>query len=149
MDKLFRTLIITSVVLYLAFHTMPYLDYTSLTENELDLLSWGGYNSTIPGEPYTSYAIAIIWLCISISLFFYINIARLLFAIMLIFTAILSPFTGYAVYTAIGNTIVSILEMIDGALLIMMYFTSVSTKFTKAPNKALNTDSAKNAAPVS
>ena len=110
---------------------MPYYDYLWLSQYEIDFLSNNGAQAVVVIPDIAYHFLMLSWVASSIGMFFYINLARKAFALILIFTVLLSPFLGWLVFSPIESTIVSILNIIDGALIVMAYFTSISLNFEK------------------
>ena len=140
MDKLFRGLLIISVVLYSSYYVMPYFYHHWLSEEQLAYISYSGQFSIIQIPIFVSHAIFIGWLLSSIGMFFYNNFARNLFIFLAIVTLVIIPFTGYTSMTALETALFGFLNILDGALIVIALFTSVSIKFQKPPNKQLNQD---------
>jgi len=110
---------------------MPYYDYLWLSQYEIDFLSNNGAEAVVVMPEIVWHLFMLSWVASSIGLFFFINFARKAFIALVIFTALLNPFLGWQVFSPFDAAVVSILNMIDGALIVMAYFTSISVNFNK------------------
>ncbi|MCW8826205.1 MAG: hypothetical protein OQK78_07250, partial [Gammaproteobacteria bacterium] len=126
MEKLFRYIVVISTVLFVFLHILPFIDHMWLTEKELDLAAYDAWGANLPTNIYFYWGNLSVWVTIFIGLFFYIPVSRTAFVIMLVLTSIASFFYGFSVLPAISATVGNIVTMTDGALLVMLYLTSVS-----------------------
>lgn len=134
MDKIFRTLVVVSTLLYIAYYFIPYLDHLWLPEDEYRFLTYNGAKSIIEFPNIVFHIIFIAWLITSVGLFLYFNIARKTFVALIIFSILQTPLIGYAAYSPVESLLIYVSNTIDGALLAIMFFTSVNLKFEEAPN---------------
>jgi len=132
MKQLFRFIVVISTLLYVIFWFLPYVDYLWLTEYEIELASAEGYGGYIPQSLVLAWAQLIIWVVISVGLFFFIPLARTAFVLMLVITAITNFLWGFLVMEPISAGLISIITTSDGVILTMMYLTSLSKYFEKS-----------------
>jgi len=111
------------------FWGVPFIDLYWLPEDELNLLSGDGYKSILPSHPIIYWGTFSIWLLVNIGLFFYVKIAKSVFLPLLVIFVVLSMFWGYQVLTPYESTVRSLIDILDGVILVMIYFTSISEKF--------------------
>jgi uncharacterized membrane protein len=78
-----------------------------------------------------------IWLAISAGLFFYVRLAKYAFVAFYIVQTILSFFWGMWVLTPYASVLISLTGLVDGAIIFMVFFSSVANRFSGIPNKAL------------
>ena len=130
MATLFRYLVVISSVLFVAYWSLPYVDYNWLTEEELRLIGADGYGSIFPISLFIYWSMFVIWLTLSIGLFFYVRIARTGFLVFIIVSTCASFFWGFRVLAPYEIVIGNIIGFSDGAILAMAYFTSVDSKFS-------------------
>ena len=131
MNKAFRILIIIAALIYVVFYSLPYFDFMWLSKETLEFLSLRGNNSFIT-LPYSVVNLLYgLWLINSIGLYFYLPISRKVFIILLALSLILLPFVGYVAFSPFEALLITISNTIEGALLILMYFTSVKAKFER------------------
>ena len=134
MDKIFRTIVVTSAILFLIVTLLPFIDYLWLTNDQLELLAYDGWDSIIPNNQFIYWLLTIIWLIISVGLFFFIRIARTAFLIMQITVFIASFFWGIRISSPEVTAINGLIAISDGAILVMAYLTSVARCFEKPFN---------------
>lgn len=135
MERLFRYIVVISTLLFAIIYILPFYDYLWLNDEQLYLAAFDAWGSVIPNNIYVYWSLFFIWLAISVGLFFFIPIARTAFVIMLVATTIASLFWGFLVLPPISATLFNIVAMSDGAILVMLYLTSVSRRFEYTPNK--------------
>lgn len=131
MENIFRIIIASSTILFIILCFLPYFDYFWLSDEELQILSYDGWGSELPNNLFFIWGLFLTWISISIGLFFFVPIARTAFLILLVFSVILTFFWGIRIHTPLSVLLSGIISMSDGAILIMLYFTSVSSKFSK------------------
>ena len=142
---LFRSCVVATTLFYIAYWFLPYT-YGYLDYEIGNVLSYYGHGAIIELHPNLDYPIFISWVLIAIGLFFYINIARTAFMIMTVIFLAISPLLGLSVETAGGLARLGLMAMLDGAIIIMAFFTPVASKFTGS-NKSSNLTGAENAPP--
>ena len=137
MEKLFRYLVVCTTLLYILYWCLPYFDYHWMSNEEIDLANYNTWGAILPNHLIIHWGIFISWVLVSIGLFFFIPIARILFVIMQVTTTVLSLFMGYLILPPFNAALAEVVVLLDGVILAMLYLTSVSTKFEIPPNKAV------------
>ena len=137
MEKIFRIIIIISTVFTVLLWVLPYYDYAKFTRDEFNVLSWAGYGAQLPFNEVFSLGLLAVWLVINLCLYFFIKPFKSIFTIVVVITCIFGLFWGISIYPPIEFFIFTIVTMLDGAILTMLYLTSISTKFN-SPNKSFN-----------
>jgi hypothetical protein len=105
-----------------------------MNDIELDALNYHGYNSIIPSSNIINmipWTIFVLWIISYIGIFLYINMFRHLFFILFIMDIMLVPFWGLGVFPSSSLFFINITISTTGALLIMLYCTTVGDKFQK------------------
>lgn len=131
MRNLFRYVVAISTILFVVLWILPYFHYLWLTEEELNLAAAQGYGSYIPGHPLIYWGLFAAWLAVSIGLFFFVAIARTAFVFLLVATAVANFFWGFWVMPPFSAGISGLVAVADGAIVTMIYLTSVSNHFVK------------------
>ncbi len=132
MESIFRFLIITTVVLSIVVWSLPYFDHQWLSENQLLLASYSGYESLFPSVNYFTYWVPlVIWLILSVGLFYYNKFSRKAFVLFYIIETVLQLFYGMQVVTPYEAVLFTLIGLADGAIIAMMYLTSISEKFER------------------
>ena len=133
MKKLFKNVVLASTILTIVIYILPYFDYANFTEKELDVLSYSGYGSLLSTNTFIDWALAPLWIGTNIGLYFFIKPFKIIFTVVLLLTSIASLFWGLATFPSIEFTIINVLSMLDGAILTMLYLTSISGEFESPP----------------
>jgi hypothetical protein len=147
MEKTFRYVVVLSMVLFVLYWILPFIDYLWLTEEQLEFARYDTWGASIPNHPLIYWGVFTIWLVISAGLFFFVPIARAAFVIMQVISFVATFFWGFLVVPPVSAAIGSMAGLIDGVIIAMLFLTSVASKFNNTPNKKLNVDSGADAPP--
>jgi hypothetical protein len=149
MSSLFRTLIIVSNVAYIAWFFQPYYSTGLYTDEIRELLRSDGYSGI---DYFLKYSVELGWLLLalyliaSIGMFFYIKVARTLFAVLVAASILIPLLYGVSVQSNIDVVLNTITTMAGAVILYMCFLSSLAGNFT-AHNKSLNQRGAKSAPP--
>lgn len=128
LQQIFRGLVLISIVLFIFFWLLPFLNL-NFSEDEKNILAWYGYGSYIPESNLINWGLFAVWLFLSIGIFFFNRLARSGYLLLIIITTILSFFWGFRILTPLEAGLSSLISMLDGALLCFMYLTKLNEKF--------------------
>jgi len=129
LKSFFRILVVVSTVLFITTWAIPFFGAVLLSEEELKIYNIFGYKAILPlGETFF-WVLLSFWVVIFVGLFLFIKIARTGFVIFLLFTLFLNLFLGWVVFTPIEATLHDIVVLLDGMIVVMIYFTPVSNEF--------------------
>ena len=131
MKTIFRSIVTFSFLLYLIGMLLPYFDSILFTEDEIEMLSWSGYGSSLPYSQVYAICAFLITSMAWIGIFFFSSIARIVFILVVVKDFLLIPFSGLSVSLPLYNFIWGVVSILDGAIITMMYLTSVSQYFKK------------------
>lgn len=129
MISIFRGLIITNVILYTALIILPYIDSAWLSEKELDVLSYSGYGAYYTFPSFILWGIFVVWVLSMLGLIYFYDLARKVFLWWLILTSLLTIGSGLDTRTALQAFLANVSTLLDGAIIVMAYFTSVENYF--------------------
>ena len=146
MNKPFNIAVISALVLSTIFWALPFLDHYYLSDEAIELLGANGWGSIIPNSSLIYWGLYVFWVLVSAGLILRLSIARSAYAGGIIIIGIANFAWGFRVHTPLEAGIGNIIAMLDGAILVMCFFTSVCHEFTN-PNKSLNQTGAQNAPP--
>ena len=132
MEKIFRVFVVANVVAFSIYVIIPYIDSIFHSNEALDILAYSGYGAIIKLPSIYQWFSTLIWLPVSLGMFYYNSIARTLFLVLTIFFALTSTLHGFVVLTGYEVMVYEFTTLLDGVILTMAYFTSVSEKFKKA-----------------
>jgi len=119
-----------NVVAYVLWFLFPYTYSYWVSEMGMNILNASGFESMFVGPLYIYWVLFFMTLLALVGLLFFNNLSRILFVLIVITNLSLQSFAGFSVYTGIESLLLNIVNMADGALLVMMYLTSVSNEFT-------------------
>lgn len=133
MQLIFRSLVAVSMVVTMLFWSMPLIDYMWYSNDQLALLDQGGLGATlVPGEILYWSELGM-WLLVSVGLLIFIPIARTAFVVLYLVSMPLTFFYGIQVLTPLEAFLSGTLGLLDGAIITIMFFTSVSERFRGSP----------------
>lgn len=132
MEIIFRYLVVISASLTVLFWGMPYFDYMWFSDEQLNLLDQNGLGAVIPGGDFTYWGTLLVWLLLSVGLFFYNGIARVGFVAFYALSLVLGLLYGIQIHTPYESTISSLIGLADGAIIAMVYLTTIASKFSRS-----------------
>lgn len=133
MSTIFRALVIINVLFTLAIWALPIFEHSWLSEGQMYALSLNGLESKLTLSDAGYWVQLVIWLAISAGLFFYVRLAKYAFVAFYVVQTILSFFWGMWVLTPYASVLISLIGLIDGALIFMLFFSSVANRFSGNP----------------
>tara|TARA_B110000967_G_scaffold200584_1_gene236610 strand:+ start:70 stop:435 length:366 start_codon:yes stop_codon:yes gene_type:complete len=117
------------MVLSIIFWSLPSIDFLWLTEDEMLLLDQGGLGANLPYSELWYCASLVIWLVLSVGLYFYNKLARVGFVLMYALSFVLVFFNGVQVLTPLEGALSTLIGLQDGAILAVAYLTGLGAKF--------------------
>ncbi|MBT8062039.1 MAG: hypothetical protein KJO85_05100 [Gammaproteobacteria bacterium] len=130
--EIFRGLIVTSTVLYIAYYILPFVDSDFLSEQSLIVLSWARHGALVPFPVWLDYSMFVIWIGSAVGMYFFVPLARSVFVWIYIVLTALTPFFGLNVETGLSQMLFNLVTLFDGAIIAMAYLTSVERNFVAA-----------------
>ena len=137
---LFRVLLFVPILLFLIYAVLPVVEYLWLSCDELSLLEADGYNSILPKSYIIFCVFVAIWLGISVALFFFIGIARIVYAVFVFISLILMTLVGYRVSAPVENIVLFLMVLSLGVVLTLMYSPSTAEFFMKEDSEDAEKD---------
>jgi len=131
LKKIFRILVVTSMVIYAVFWFLPYFTYLWTTTEVLNLLSFNGYGRLVQFPVLVEWALLFTWLLVSIGLITFNRSARNQFIVLNILSLVLIPLSGLIILSPMEALLFSIVGILDGAIISMFYFSPVAQEFNK------------------
>lgn len=129
MTTIFRILIVISTILYVVVYWLPYLEEPFLSEKEMQLLIWDGLGSLFRVSLALDIGIFLTGIVVPALMFFYVAGSRLAFLVLTLLYIALNLAFGIRVFTPITLFLGDIVLVMDGAIIAISYFTSVSERF--------------------
>lgn len=129
MIAIFRLLVVIQALLTALYWLLPYFDYHWLSVDELLVLEESGTGAVFIAGSSFAWTIFTVWMALSLGLYFFVRLAREAFVVFYLATFGLALFMGVQVLTPLEQVVLGVLQVGDGMLIAVAYFTSVSQKF--------------------
>ena len=129
MEKLFKTIITTSYILFLIYFFNPYLTIDFYSENTLDALSWNGYGELVYMDSIVGYLFLAAYTIVFIGLLNFMAWARSFFVSLTLISIVFSIVQGLSVLTPLDSTLAYLITILDGATITIMFTNPISTFF--------------------
>jgi hypothetical protein len=110
---------------------LPYFDGPWLTEKELDVLSYGGYNAAVQLPDIFRWLWLVAWFVAAGGMLFFLGWARLLFLSWLVLSAFVVAVGGMQTQTAAEGFLSDAGSVFDGMLVALAYFSSLKDRFSR------------------
>ncbi|RBP86284.1 hypothetical protein [Pseudidiomarina tainanensis] len=138
MIAIFRCLVILNLVLYWAYMFAPDLigRIYDVSDDEFQALYWSGAGAAIEGNNVWFYGFLAIYTGLSAGLIAFQAWAKYLFIILVPVQLFLTLLFGVAVLLPWEFLVVSLMTYIDGFILCMLLFTSISTSFSSITRRS-------------
>ena len=127
MNKLFKNTVIGFLILLIIWYCIPFFWEHLYNDEQLNLLSWHGYESFIDIYGPIPYIIAFLYIVASLGLLSYKKWGRTMLLSLTIVT--IFPIWGYGVTPPIEGSIGYIVTLAQGVILTISYFTSINNEF--------------------
>ena len=132
MKQLFIGAVIGAIVLDFALIFTPYSWVYLYDQEILDALSWNGYQSKFGDSFLPRYLLFAAYGTVSIGMIYFKRWARTCFVLLTILTIGMAPFWGVSVQYGYEAAISLVMALLDGAILAMMFLTSLGNEFDRA-----------------
>jgi len=143
-QRQFRVLVLVSVALYVGWFFFPFLESRFYSRELIELKRWAGLGASLDWRLLTAFAYGslLAYGVIGIGLVYFKRWARTGFLWLIIFLE-LSCFTfGVNILTEAEIVYLQLLNIIDGFILAIVYFSRLSEEFTPAADRPLQADAA-------
>ena len=137
---LFRILLFVPLMMLLIYASLPSVEYLWLSCDELSLQEVVGYNAVITDSKPVLIVYMVVWLLTSLAMFFFINIARIIYIVVIILGLILLTLVGNRLSAPVENVVMFIMALSIGAILALMYSESTQIFFNKEKEKQEESD---------
>ncbi len=129
MKQFFRYLVTTTLAAYVVWFCIPFY-WESLYEGEIfNALNWNGYGNQLSTSEIVPYLFLVSYGVISVGLVNYKTWARTAFVVYLLVSVISAPFWGISVQYGFETVLAYVLTLGQGAMLAMLFLTSLSNEF--------------------
>ncbi len=127
--SIYRSLIIVSIACVILWQNIIYIDHLWISDIEAEGLKYDTGGAIISFADWVWLLNDIIWVLLLFGLFFFKRIALIGFISLYIIIIVLNPFFGLSVQTGLQSSIAIIEGLVDGAIITMSLFTSISNEF--------------------
>jgi hypothetical protein len=135
MITIFRTLLVTSIVIFVGTYWLPYFDTGLFPDGMNDMRTYDGLFAILPMTPGLEILIFILGAAIPIAMYFFVAGSRLAFVTLTVVLLVAHLGFGVRVLTPIDVFLGDLIALLDGAILAIAYFTSVASRFERAPQQ--------------
>jgi hypothetical protein len=133
--RLFRSIVLTSTVLYVVACLLPYDSFES-NYAAVNLLRLDGYAARFnPGSWMFTGGILMLWLIASIGLLHFDSWARYLYLGLTAWALIAAGLYGIRVTSALGAVLDLAINLLDGAILALAFLSPLKGRFLKASSR--------------
>lgn len=131
MVQLYRSCLIIQIALLCTFSVMPFYEHMWLSDEQLYLLYQNGLGSKFEFQNFYAWIEVLIWLLLYVGLYFFKVTARIGYLVALIVSLMREIFFGMSVFTPLTSFALTLISHLDGAIIVMAYFTKVGEKFER------------------
>ncbi|MBC2715739.1 MAG: hypothetical protein HF978_10565 [Desulfobacteraceae bacterium] len=133
MKSMFRYLVVFSMSIYALWFFIPYVTiHFSLYSKEIsDILSWTGLDALIgyKAQDIIGYIFLFSFLVVSVGLFKFKIWAKIGFILLTLISIFATPLSGLMILPVIDSMLFQIMNLADGIIISLMYFSSLRNEF--------------------
>jgi hypothetical protein len=127
--RLFRALVIISTGSYLIWFFQLLLGGRLISPGVWGALAWEDYGAVLQIPPGLTWLFMLFSVAVAVGLYRFSKSARIVFTMMMAFSALLALLSGVSVQTAFGSFLGHIGALADGAILVMAYTSPLKEEF--------------------
>ena len=128
-SQLLNFLLIGVLILTIFYWFYPYIGVHWLSDEELEILSYSGYNSLYAGYDLEYWIWGAYWVITTIGLIFRVKLFRPIYIIGLVLGTFMQLLWGFQVFTPFETFMGNLMSLSDGAIIILIYFTPACREF--------------------
>lgn len=135
MEKTFKTLVLTSFLLFLTWWFLPYAEpYLAPDAETLSFWESTGFDARmlLPNWFYNLWLV--FWIVAYAGLFMMHRSMRTIFLAGYVLSLIMAPFLGSVILSPWSSVVSNIGMLLDGAVLALAFFSSVAPRFNRVPS---------------
>ncbi len=146
MTRIFRTLVILNLGLYLLWFHFPYVDPFLFDETSVELWALSGIDAKFDFPTWYGYLWVLYWILVAVGLFQFYRWSRDALIIGYVLGFLLAPIYGTVLESPASTALGDLNTLLDGIVLGMAYFSPLADKFGKVRSSNSGTGSPKTAA---
>lgn len=131
-NRVFRILVVAAFLLHTVLWLGPFTEQPWLESVDVWLLDFDGYGAAMPYHPILYWCLFASWLLVLVGLFFYVSAARGGLILLILVSLALGIAWGVRVLAPHEVVLSELLSVIDGALIVMAYWSPVRAEFARA-----------------
>lgn len=128
-SRVFNLLLYINILSTFVYWLIPYVDFIFLSEVEIEAYEFNGENALWVYPEWLYQTTYIMYFISYVALRMRIKIFKWFFLLLSLFGTLCSLFWGVTVFAAYELTIMYFMYYIDGAILALLFFSSVSREF--------------------
>ena len=132
MTKLFRSLVLLSLGLYVLWFYFPLLDPYLFDEERLAIWEYSGFDSKFDFPLWHSYLWLAFWAVVTYGLFNFAKWSRDVLIIGYIVAYFLAPIYGTTIQSPVSGILSDLTTLLDGIIIGMAYFSPVAGRFRQS-----------------
>ncbi|MEQ2009542.1 MAG: hypothetical protein ABMA26_22395 [Limisphaerales bacterium] len=129
-EDLFQRLVIASTALFIGYSLVPWLLDSRLQGEVRDALSWNGFGAKLPRSESIWLFVALVRVLVTVGLCQFSREARGVFVVIEVYFGVTSLLGGLAVSTATESVLLYLMNLCEGAVLVMSFTPPLRDKFT-------------------
>ncbi len=131
MVNLYKIIVLFSYLIYVTFFFVPYLDVYLYDQDIFDVLSWAGFGALLELNEGIAYLFLLAYTVTLYGLIYFKAWARPMFLGLTLLSIIFRGIQGVEVFTPVDGVLSYITNLADGATIVLMYFTSINSRFSE------------------
>ena len=141
----FRLLVLLSVALYVGWFFFGSFESKFYSSEIIDLMTWSGYGAAFGWNvlTYIAYASLLAYGVVCLGLIYFKSWARECFLLVTVLGLVLTFGFGVNILTEASSFYLQVMNIIDGFIIAMIYFSELKEEFNITHNKRMQSDAAK------
>jgi len=127
----FRMLVVLSAICWVLLLIGPWVFWRDLSDETYDGLSWRGFDAVLPTTPTVYYITAALWFMAAVGVYFFVPAALWLYSALVVFGMATTLLGGMQTALAVESFLFYLLNLGDGAILALAYWTPLRDEFAK------------------
>lgn len=140
----FRVLVLLSVALYVGWFFFGLLESRFYGPEITDLMTWSGYGAAFGWNvlTYFAYGSLLAYGMVSVGLVYFKSWARECFLLLTVIVLLMTFAYGINILTEASMVYLQLMNLIDGFIIAIIYFSTLSEEFKFTPGQRIQSDPA-------
>lgn len=136
MKNIFRSIVVTQMIALVSYWLLPLMYDQGLSSAQRELVDLNGIYSVLPTNAVMYWGLLGVWLGASVGVFLFLGMARALFAVVVLITIGMTPFSGFVVLTPLEATVSAVIGILNGVIVGLAFLSPVSREFSGSRAKS-------------